>query len=487
MLKHKFWGFLVIFVLILAACKPQGAAPSQTPEPDAETRTAQPDLDEDRTEETETPPETTDTGTPPIGLIPSCDTGSWTSPVDGARIICVPNGDFPMGALADDPQAEADEKPLHTQEMSNFWLYETEVTNAMFGHFVEAAGYTTTAEANGYSHTYLDGAWIEMDGADWMHPQGPGSDLADKMDHPVVNVSWEDAQNYCTWSNDGYLPMEKDWEKAARGQGEHLYPWGDAPPSSDHVNGPGEPYATTAPVFKLAVGASPYGLLHMSGNAAEWISHRFNPDYFTTGLAYPEGEGYPQQVRGGGWLSETRELRISDRQPLPPEVQSADFIGFRCMLSYLPPTPVSAGGNGGAASTGGDAPTQACEITISPAYEAEMITETDRSRLDDYALEGDMDASKEEGSTAEQEASLADYWEEQNFTNGIFLPGWQTNIKYDSVDGQRVFLYVFLMDGGIRSPDAWFMFEFWENATLAMAQDSSIFLFFNRARSGQPG
>jgi sulfatase modifying factor 1 len=110
------------------------------------------------------------------------------------------------------------------------------VTNAQFARFVQATAHRTTAEIKGQSYGWTGSKWDWIAGADWRHPRGPESSIAgNKDDHPVVQVSWDDAKAFCDWAGLA-LPAEEQWEKAARGTDGRLWPWGNEPPTAEHCN-----------------------------------------------------------------------------------------------------------------------------------------------------------------------------------------------------------------------------------------------------------
>jgi formylglycine-generating enzyme required for sulfatase activity len=172
-------------------------------------------------------------------------------------MVRIPGGTYQMGAA--DAEGRKDEYPAHTVALKPYWMDKTEVTNAQFRKFTEATGYITTAEkpvdweelkkqlpagtprpsdeelqpASLVFHTVTTENlgdysqwWSWVKGADWKHPQGPGSDIKGKDNEPVVHVSWYDAMAYCKWAHKR-LPTEAEWEFAARGGlvGQP-YPWG---------------------------------------------------------------------------------------------------------------------------------------------------------------------------------------------------------------------------------------------------------------------
>lgn len=153
----------------------------------------------------------------------------------GISFVRVPKGKFVMGAKEDTLVAYPDERPRHTVEIPyDFEVARFPVTNDQFAKFIEATHYVTKAEQEGgWSHE--EDRYVN--GFDWRHPLGPQSSLKDKGDHPVVQVSWYDAIEYCKWLDQVVhgqvgdwtirLPTEAEWEKAARGQHGNVWPWGD--------------------------------------------------------------------------------------------------------------------------------------------------------------------------------------------------------------------------------------------------------------------
>ncbi|HIP96746.1 MAG TPA: hypothetical protein EYH32_05965, partial [Anaerolineae bacterium] len=141
---------------------------------------------------------------------------------DGAEMVFVPAGEFVMGS----EELGDDERPVHRVYLDGFWIDRYEVTNERFARFVAATGYQTEAERRGWGWVWREAEWEKVEGADWRHPRGPGSSIADRMDSPVVLVSWNDADAYCRWAGKR-LPGEAQWEKAARGPDGRRYAWGD--------------------------------------------------------------------------------------------------------------------------------------------------------------------------------------------------------------------------------------------------------------------
>ncbi len=159
-------------------------------------------------------------------------------------MVKIPAGPFLMGTNSAIAYPADGEGPRRSVQLDEFWIDETSVTNLDFSEFVQATGYQTEAELLGWSFvpSYLISEsdkhhvvgqsentpwWMGVNGADWLHPLGPNSSIAEILDHPVVHISWNDANSFAQWSGKR-LPTEAEWEKAARGGNENsIYPWGD--------------------------------------------------------------------------------------------------------------------------------------------------------------------------------------------------------------------------------------------------------------------
>ncbi len=311
----------------------------------------------------------------------------------------IPGRDFLMGT--NNETAMPNERPAHKVRVSGFWMDVHDVTNADFRRFVEATGYTTTAERKPRwedlevqlppgtprpdDSVLVPGAmvfvgtktpvslrdysqwWHFVPGANWRHPQGPESDIVGKDDHPVVQVSYEDALAYAKWAGKR-LPTEAEWELAARGGLEQaIYDWGnDKSPNGKQLaniwdNQP-NPFPvvgdTRIQVGTTAVGKFPpngYGLYDMAGNVWQWVSDWYRADYFVlqakdSGLVVdpkgpddsfdPDEPGVPEHApkrttRGGSFLcsdSYCSSYRTSARRGTDP-MNSMSHIGFRLALS----------------------------------------------------------------------------------------------------------------------------------------------------------
>ncbi len=284
---------------------------------------------------------------------------------DGMVMVYVPTGEFEMGTswlgsirrplgLRDRERTGfgiyifPDERPQHRVYLDAFWMDQTEVTVAMFRTFVEDTRYETTAEQQGWGRPWADGTgeleWPHVNGADWQHPRGPGSNAIDG--HPVTQVSWEDAAAYCAWAG-GQLPTEAQWEKACRGIDGRMWPWGNTYDwnrvSSCEAQCPIERwkddryddgYAFTAPVGSFPEGASPYGALDMAGNLWEWVADWYAEDYYgDSPHENPLGpdSGTVRAMRGGAWYNTDTHLTCTHRYSNHSWDLYED-LGFRCAV-----------------------------------------------------------------------------------------------------------------------------------------------------------
>jgi sulfatase modifying factor 1 len=242
--------------------------------------------------------------------------------VDG--MVWIPGGEFSMGGVNPVGMSEGgheqmdDARPVHRVYVDGFYMDATEVTNAQFAKFVEATGYITVAEKKPTHEEFPDAPeeslvagsvvftppaqkvalnnylqwWSYVPGADWKHPQGPGSNLVGKENYPVVQVAWEDAEAYAKWAGKR-LPTEAEWEFAARGsKAGNLYAWGNQlkpdgkymanifegsfPDNDDGADG----FKGIAPVKQFSPNA--YGLYDIAGNVWEWCNDWYRADYYET-------------------------------------------------------------------------------------------------------------------------------------------------------------------------------------------------------------
>jgi len=217
----------------------------------------------------------------------------------------VPAGEFMMGS----PTGDADEQPVHKVYVDAFSMDKYEVTVGQYAVFLQAKGIDPPS--------------------DWKTMNQPAN-----QKRPVANVDWADAAEYCKWAGKR-LPTEAEWEKAARGTDERLYPWGNDAPTPRHANygkSGANNYGALAPVGTLEAGKSPYGIYDMAGNVWEWVSDWYDNDYYKNSLSQnPTGpsSGESKVLRGGSWGSDPQRLRSARRYFHRSAHRHKDY-GFRC-------------------------------------------------------------------------------------------------------------------------------------------------------------
>lgn len=272
-----------------------------------------------------------------------------------------------MGSEADDAYPGDGEGPVHPVELSPFAIDAHAVSNERFAAFVEDTGHLTEAERFGWSFVFggllpddfpetrsVTSApwWRQVFDASWRRPEGPRSDLDGRDQHPVIHVSWNDAQAYCAWAHTR-LPTEAEWEYAAGGglTGSR-FPWGDdlepdgrhlmnvfqgTFPTSDTAD---DGFAGTAPVD--AFPPNGFGLHNMTGNVWEWCADWFDPGaYQHSDTTDPNGPttGTHRVMRGGSYLcheSYCRRYRVTARSANTPD-SSTGNLGFRVAASATRP------------------------------------------------------------------------------------------------------------------------------------------------------
>jgi len=254
---------------------------------------------------------------------------------DGYVLMYVPRGEFMMGSP--DGEGDSSEHPRHKVYLDGYYIGKHEVTNAQFKRFVDSTGYVTDAErkGEGYGLTSKDSSkWGWVKGLDWREPRYPGDSINERMDHPVVQISWNDAKTYADWAR-LRLPTEAEWEKAARGGTDTRYWWADGA-SHDYANCYGEggkdQWDETSPVGRFP--ANGYGLFDTAGNAYEWCSDWYAKAYYSSSSARnPAGPSQAEfrVVRGGSWLNRPVSMRSACRFKRTPGYSSAD-MGFRCAM-----------------------------------------------------------------------------------------------------------------------------------------------------------
>jgi formylglycine-generating enzyme required for sulfatase activity len=238
----------------------------------------------------------------------------FVSPKDGKDMILVPAGEFIMGS---DRELET-ERPQRKVYLPDFYVYRYPVTNAEFESFVKATGHVTAAEKDG-------------DRADWRHPRGPESSIAaSKWRHPVVQVSWNDAQAYCQWAGKR-LPTEAEWEKAARGTDGRTWPWGNRWVDGQcNTSEAGVGDTTAVGRYSLA-GDSPYGVADMAGNVFEWTADWYEAYPGSTYTSGDFGKKF-RALRGGSWIYPRVIARCASRSRFVPD-RWYYLVGFRVVVS----------------------------------------------------------------------------------------------------------------------------------------------------------
>jgi len=273
----------------------------------------------------------------PIPLNPPAETGGGNfeagservSPADGMIQAYIPQGAFQMGGL--DPKASTDEKPVHKVDMNGFWIDKVEITNAMFLLCIQAGVCNPPQNTKSETRTsYFNNPEFN--------------------DFPVANVTWDNARQYCEWAG-RRLPTEAEWEYAARGSTINTYPWGEDKPDSTRSNF-NYMYGDTNRVGSYPSGASPFGVLDMSGNVNEWVHDYYDAEYYANGPANnPKGPlsrsaYFKRVVRGGSFADAEIDIRVANRAAVLGPNFEADFgssaylgdasprIGFRVMVSF---------------------------------------------------------------------------------------------------------------------------------------------------------
>ena len=308
-------------------------------------------------------------------------------------MVWIPGGIYDMGSSDSDRMALSHEKPKHTVKVDGFYMDETEVTNAQFSRFIEATNYITTAERpvdwelikqqlppgtpKPHDSLLLPGSllfkktkesvpnlydfsqwWRWTNGANWKQPEGKGSSIDEKDNHPVVHVSYEDAMAYCNWAG-RRLPTEAEWEFAARGgKRDKIYFWGDLTDKlSSYVNSwegefpvdntQADGFEKSAPIKTYPPNG--YGLYEISGNVWEWTSDWYSSQYYkyckdnsiTNNPKGPKEAFNPNNpyidervIRGGSFLcnaSYCASYRLSSRMATDPNT-SLEHLGFRTVM-----------------------------------------------------------------------------------------------------------------------------------------------------------
>jgi len=266
------------------------------------------------------------------------------SPGDGAVMMYVPEGNFLMGSSDGQIQAAAQicskfnlqdcehrylaEKPLHAVYLDAYWIDRTDVTNARYAKCVNAGACTAPHNKTHLTKAFFTEAYY---------------DNRQFADFPVIYVDWNQADQYCQWAG-RRLPTEAEWEKAARGTDGRSYPWGEGI-SCQKANYAQKKdkdnswcFAGTTNVFYFAQSASPYGVLDMAGNVAQWVADWADESYYLNSPERNPGgpsSGQYRVMRGGSWLRAAPDVRSATRGWNTPDLNE-DNLGFRCAVSAAP-------------------------------------------------------------------------------------------------------------------------------------------------------
>ena len=241
------------------------------------------------------------------------------------EMVFVQGSTFQMGSN----DGEENEKPIHSVTVSDFYIGKYEVTVAEFKKFITITGYKTDAEQEGYSYVYEDdGSWERKNGVTWKCDVKGNSRSTSDNNHPVVHVSWNDADAYCKWAG-GRLPTEAEWEYASRGGSKSKgYKYSgsntidDVAWYDDNSGKKTHPVGTKQP--------NELGIYDMSGNVCEWCNDWYDKNYYNESpTSNPKGpdSGNTRILRGGSLYHYDDYCLVANREPFP---SFSDFNkGFR--------------------------------------------------------------------------------------------------------------------------------------------------------------
>ncbi len=278
-------------------------------------------------------------------------------------VVSLPGGTFLMGTDYAGGYPGDGEGPVRPVTVAPFAIDAFPVTNDAFAEFVAATNHRTEAELFGWSFVFWAHVpqdrfkelvadtvavapwWCQVPGASWRAPEGPGSDIRSRGSHPVVHVSWNDAEAYANWAGKE-LPTEAQWEYAARGGlVQKLYPWGDElTPEGRHLcniwqgtfpveDTAEDGYAGTCPVE--AFPPNGFGLYSMTGNVWEWCRDPFSAVGVGPCCAGEPKAGHPKVMKGGSFLCHAfycNRYRVAARTSNTPD-SSTSNLGFRCVVN----------------------------------------------------------------------------------------------------------------------------------------------------------
>ncbi|HET9403068.1 MAG TPA: SUMF1/EgtB/PvdO family nonheme iron enzyme [Burkholderiales bacterium] len=244
---------------------------------------------------------------------------SWAAAPAADDMAAIPAGPFTMGS----DEGPADERPAHRLTLAAYLIDRYPVTNARFAEFLNAIGPFNARQERLFDFDDPDARVHRVHGK-WVADAG-------FEQHPVVEVTWAGARDYCAWRGKR-LPSEAEWEKAARGTDGRRYPWGNSTPDRSRAQFSAR-FNETAPVGAFPAGASPYGVRDMAGNAWEWVSSAYRPyPYDAKDGREDLTAGAVRGTRGGGHdspadgITATQRGRNLSRNP----ASGHHNIGFRC-------------------------------------------------------------------------------------------------------------------------------------------------------------
>jgi formylglycine-generating enzyme len=246
-----------------------------------------------------------------VATVPTAAAQLAPKELDPVPMVTIPAGEFLMGNP--EGKGRADEWPQRSVYLDEFAIDQVEVTNERYLAFVATTGHRSPPNPYG---------------------AGPLSSVEGIEQLPVVQATWYDAKAYCSWAKKR-LPTEAEWEKAARGTDGRLFPWGNEPATSKRANfdREWEEEKTLYPVGSMSDGDSPYGVKDLSGNAREWVTDWYDPEYYKhapdRNPQGPDKKGVVRSIRGGSWHSPISDITTTARGRGGFALQTHG-TGFRC-------------------------------------------------------------------------------------------------------------------------------------------------------------
>ena len=242
-------------------------------------------------------------------VLSSCAPKVQIREIDGMPMVRIPAGEFIMGSDTGQPN----QAPAHSVDLSMYWIDQYEVSVAQYTACVADGACTPPWAYHSETHPdYYEGETFQQ--------------------YPIQAITWRQAEAYCAWVG-GRLPTEAEWEKAARGTDQRMYPWGDDAPDCTKanfdrcLNDPNQ-------VGAYPAGVSPYGLYDMAGNVWEWTADYYDSEaYATHTLQDPQGpaSGTHRVIRGGSWSTSDITQQTTYRYPSDPS-SAWNSVGIRCVM-----------------------------------------------------------------------------------------------------------------------------------------------------------